>query len=143
VTTGDARLALLAEQEEGRGAMLDVLAVDAFSGDAIPVHLLTREAFALYLSRLAPGGILAVHISNKSLDLAPVVGRLAQELGLAGTLVQSNGGAGGVWSSRWALLARQGSELEAAGFSPGDAPLPVDPGRCWTDQYSNILSVMR
>ena len=72
---GDARLSLAAEPDQ----QFDVLAVDAFSGDAIPVHLLTKEAFALYLRHLKPGGILAIHTSNTYLDLNPVVQLLADD----------------------------------------------------------------
>ena len=76
IAMGDARLSLAAEPSQ----QYDVLAVDAFSGDAIPVHLLTKEAFALYLRHLKPGGILAVHTSNTYLDLAPVVQLLADDV---------------------------------------------------------------
>src|SRR5258708_40362705 len=74
MVTGDARLSLEAEPSQG----FDLLAVDAFSGDAIPVHLLTKEAFALYLRHLNRGGILAIHTSSTYLDLAPVVNLLAE-----------------------------------------------------------------
>ena len=78
VVTGDARLMLASHPD----ASLDVLVLDAFSSDAIPVHLITREAFALYLRKLAPGGVIAVHITNRYLDLAPVVGATARGVGL-------------------------------------------------------------
>src|SRR5262249_22100380 len=84
IVLGDARLKM---EEHGKDGEYGVIVVDAFSSDAIPVHLLTREAVALYVRRLAPDGIIALHISNRYLDLKPVAARIAQELGLAG-LVQ-------------------------------------------------------
>jgi spermidine synthase len=78
VRIGDGRLML--QDEASR--RFDVLVVDAFSGDAIPVHLLTREAVMLYLQRIKQGGVIALHVSNSHLDLRPVVGRIAADLGL-------------------------------------------------------------
>ena len=77
VLLGDARLTLEAQPSQ----QFDLMAIDAFSSDAIPVHLLTREAFALYFRHLKPTGILAVHVSNRYLDLVPVVSRNARDLG--------------------------------------------------------------
>jgi hypothetical protein len=101
IVTGDARHSL--EDERARGAPpWDVLVVDAYSGDSIPLHLATREAFQLYLDRLAPGGILAVHISNWHIDLAPLCKAVARtfDLQISGTL-------GHITGSRWVLLSRQ------------------------------------
>src|SRR5207247_1095260 len=109
VTTilGDARLAL----EHDPPLDLDVLALDAFSSDAIPVHLLTREAFALYLRHLrGADGVVAVHVSNKYLDLKPVVRGLAGALGLRAVLVDSPA-SGSVWSSDWVLVVRDDALL--------------------------------
>ena len=78
VAVGDGRLLL--QDEAAR--RFDVLVVDAFSGDSIPVHLLTREAVMLYRQRLKPGGVIALHVSNSHLDLRPVVGRIAADLGM-------------------------------------------------------------
>ena len=75
---GDARLSLEAEPPQ----KFDLLVLDAFSGDAIPTHLLTREAFDIYRRHLAPGGVIAVHVSNNYLRLAPVVRRLAENCGM-------------------------------------------------------------
>ncbi len=104
---GDGRLTL--ERESGQ--RFDLLALDAFSGDAIPVHLLSREAFELYFERLAPKGILAVHVSNSFLDLAPVVGRAAQALGKVARVIEvsedkSQNRAQSVW-----VLLREAEEL--------------------------------
>ena len=81
---GDARLSLDREPAEKK---FDVLALDAFSGDSIPAHLLTREAFAIYREHLAPGGVIAVHITNRYLYLAPVVRGIAKDAGLGMTRI--------------------------------------------------------
>ncbi len=141
IVPGDARLAL----ERERPREFDVFAVDAFSSDAIPVHLLTREALRVYLRHLrAPDGVLAVHISNRYLDLQPVVKGLAGDLGLEAGLV-SWMGLGGAWPSDWILLTRGGGLVgdpyvvpSGAGLSVRDRGLPV-----WTDNYSNLLRVMK
>jgi hypothetical protein len=143
VTTvlGDARLSL---EREGPQSF-DVLALDAFSSDAIPVHLLTREAVALYLRHLrGPDSVVAVHVSNKYLDLKPVVRALAGALGLRAALVDSRG-TGAVWSADWVLLLRDPSLLLDPEVDKATLPLVVDePGLpLWTDDYSNLLRVLR
>jgi hypothetical protein len=144
VVLGDARVSL-GQVEPGRYSLL---LLDAFSSDAIPVHLLTREAVSLYLSRLAPGGVLAFHLSNRHLALAPVVGRIAQELD-ATVLRQvmdtpdaaSTFGQAGY---EWLVLTRDSADLApVASTGRWHAP-PVRPGTpLWTDDYSNIISVLR
>lgn len=146
VVLGDARRSLAAEPEAG----FDVLILDAYSSDAIPVHLVTREALALYLHKLAPGGVLAFHISNLHLDLAPVFGALAADAHLA-CLIRDNTDvtfrelAAGKAPSIWLVMARQADELTAlAGDArwqpvrPAAQPLPV-----WTDDYSSLWRVFR
>lgn len=145
VHEGDGRL-LLAAQPKGK---FDVLLVDAFSGDSIPVHLLTREAFALYMERLAPGGSLAVHISNRYMNLAPVVGAIARDLGLAavhrvgenttvpGTQLPSH-------RAQVVVLARDRADLAVLVARPGWEALTQASGlRAWTDDYSNILAALQ
>lgn len=141
VRVGDGRLLLQAEAP-GR---FDVLVVDAFSGDAIPVHLLTREAVKLYRERLAPGGVIALHVSNSHLDLRAVVGRIAQELGLQWAYVVDAEGEGNraKSESHWILLARDRSVLDLPAILEATLPLPdLGHARAWTDDYSNILQVM-
>ncbi len=141
VVPGDARLAL--EHEPPRE--FDVLAVDAFSSDSIPVHLLTRDALAVYLRHLrAPEGVVAFHVSNRYLDLRPVMMGLAGRLGLRAALVVWPG-QDGSWPSDWILLTREGRLLEdtqvkaaAVTLAVGDPGLPV-----WTDDYSNLLRVIK
>jgi len=145
VVLGDARLSLTHEPDQS----FDLLVVDAYSSDAIPVHLVTREALALYLRKLAPGGRLAFHISNWHLDLEPVFANLARNAGLVclvrdDTAVPPGQLALGKSPSVWLVMSRHPDEL---------APLPRDPrwhpGRTddrrsiWTDDYSSLLSVFR
>ncbi len=122
VALGDGRLVLEREPPQA----YDVLVVDAFSSDAIPTHLLTREAFAAYLRHLAPGGVLAVHITNRYVDLKPVVRGAAVALGLEAEHVPSfENGTG--WSSDWMLLARDRALLDDEVVSA--ATLPPRGGR--------------
>jgi hypothetical protein len=145
VVLGDARLSL--ERELARGARqdFDVLAIDAFSSDAIPVHLLTREALDVYLARLArPDGILAIHISNRSLDLAPVVQGLARARRLAASLIDIEKKDETNWGSTWVLLARDRSVLDRSGLLPSSStPKPLRNIRLWTDDYSNLFQVLK
>jgi hypothetical protein len=144
VVVGDGRLTLA--DQRGR---FDLIIVDAFSSDAIPVHLLTREAFAAYLDRLAPGGSLLLHISNRNMDLRPVVAASAAAQGLAGRVRQgaADGSIGETFTAAAlvAMVARDAHALgpvaDAAGWQPLAAP---DDFRTWTDDYSNIIDpIMR
>jgi hypothetical protein len=141
IATGDARLSL----ERETAPPYDVFIADAFSGDAIPVHLLTREAFALYLRHLKPSGILAVHVSNNYLDLAPVVAQLASVCGLTARLVLSPKDNAHLYSQAdWILMTRDGSFFarpEIAGAAKIVAPRPGL--RLWTDDYNNLLQVFK
>jgi SAM-dependent methyltransferase len=148
VELGDARVRLEAVWRERPAEQYDVIIVDAFTSDAIPVHLLTREALRLYLEMLAPGGLLAIHISNRHLRLAPVVANLAEDAGLGGQLLMDEASAeteGGI-ESMWALLART---PEALGQLVADArwsaaKLEADPRiGVWTDDFNNVLSVFK
>jgi SAM-dependent methyltransferase len=140
VVPGDARLAL--QREEPRG--YDVLVVDAFSSDAIPVHLLTREAFELYARHLAPRGVLALHVTTRHLDLGPLIQSLAQATGqLAFEVLSAADEDRGQLDARWILVAAERSRLErprllAAGRLLEGADLP----RPWTDDHSNLLQVI-
>jgi hypothetical protein len=109
------------------------------------VHLLTREAVLLYRERIKPGGVMALHVSNSHLDLRPVVGRIAADLGLELAYVADGGVEGDVSKSAsdWILLANDRSVLDLPGIRDASSPMP-DLGRAkaWTDDYSNILQVM-
>jgi hypothetical protein len=144
VVIGDARVSL----GRARPAQFGVLILDAFSSDAIPVHLLTREALSLYLSRLAPNGIIALHISNLHLSLSPVLGRLAQDQGLVALWQREPATAGsladGKFPSEWMVLARTRADLGALADDPRWKAPDVAPATpLWTDDFSNILSVLR
>jgi hypothetical protein len=146
VVLGDGRLSL-AREPAGR---FDLLVLDAFSSDAIPVHLATREAVALYVSRLAPGGIVAFHVSNRYLDLGAVLGAIAAEAGLAARERADVGPQYDSWvlstrrlSSQWVALARTEAELaglDTARWRPVVRAASVRP---WTDDWSNLLAVFR
>jgi hypothetical protein len=141
---GDARLSL--ERELARGAKqgYDVLALDAFSSDSIPVHLITREAIDLYMQHVAPDGILAIHISNRFLDLKPVLANIAQSLGLKARLVSdSPTGSGSASITDWVLIARTDAPFAHASL---DVATPIEPDpslSLWTDQFNNLLDVLK
>jgi hypothetical protein len=140
VVIGDARLSL-----QQRTDLHDVIVLDAFSSDSIPIHLLTREAVQLYLSRLNPGGVLAIHISNNHLNLLPVVAGVMRDLGLVGRfqLQESSNISTGKYGSHWALLARSETALGALATDSRWKPLQPGEQRTWTDDFSNIWSVLR
>jgi hypothetical protein len=144
VVIGDARVSLGRARPEQFG----VLILDAFSSDAIPVHLLTREALSLYLSRLAPNGIIALHISNLHLSLSPVLGRLAEDQGLVALWQREPATAGslaeGKFPSEWMVIARSRADLGALIDDPRwKPPVIAADTPLWTDDFSNILSVLR
>jgi spermidine synthase len=139
VALGDGRLALEREAPQG----YDVLVVDAFSSDAIPTHLLTREAFVAYLRHLADGGVLAVHVTNRYLDLKPVVRGAAKALSLQVEHLPSFE-RGVLWSSDWMLLARERVLLEDEVVSAATLPhLGRGPEVLWTDDWSDLFRVLR
>ena len=144
VVQGDARLSLERELAERKPQRFDVLAIDAFSSDSIPVHLLTREAVSVYLAHLArPDGILAVHISNRYLDLEPVVKSIADDLHLDASLIDVEDG-GTFWGSTWILLSPEGDVLQRSGID--ESAEELDAGkhvRLWTDDYSNLFQVLK
>ena len=144
VVLGDARLTL-AEEPDGR---FDLLILDAFSSDAIPMHLLTREAVALYVDKLAEDGLLVMHISNRFLDLKPVVARIVAQAGYAALggfrdeIDPDTDSAGS--PSHWVLLTRHQATLD--GLSLGEVWQPLETpaaGRVWSDDFSNLLEVIR
>jgi hypothetical protein len=140
VVTGDARLMLEASADR-----YDLIVLDAFSSDTVPVHLLTREAVAGYLSRLAPHGVIVMHISNRHLDLAPVVANVAQSFGLAAFLREDDS------SGDLMTTLKANARLVVLARAPADTGsvardwTPLQPDRSsalWTDDYSNILGIM-
>ena len=141
IILGDARLSLESESSQ----QFDVLAVDAFSGDAIPVHLLTKEAFAVYYRHLKPDGILAVHTSNTFLNLAPVVKLLAEDADYATRLIASDEEVSQMLSSAdWVLVTRNQEFLNRPETFAGSQTIEVPTGlRLWTDDYNNLYEILR
>ncbi len=149
IVLGDARLKLAG----ARDGQYRLIVLDAFSGDAIPMHLITREALALYLRILAPGGLIAFHITNQHLDLAPVLGNLAQDANLNCTIeddstLTEQQASDGKLGSRWVVMARNKEDLahlvasadSLASWRPLEGQADT---RVWTDDYSNLLTVIR
>ena len=141
---GDARLSL----ERDAPQNFDVLAVDAFSGDAIPVHLITREALGVYLRQVKPDGIVAFHLSNRFLRLIPVVARLAKEQGVRATLVSDDpddDDDSPRSRSDWVLVSKSRAALARPQIlERGGEPAEDEKGwRSWTDDYSNLAQILK
>ncbi len=142
VVIGDARLSLQAAPDD----TFDLLILDAFSSDAIPVHLLTAEAFAMYRRRLAPGGVIMAHISNRYLDLEPVLGRVTQETGLFGVIQYHEQGTSQPmlrYPSIWVVMARSPDDIIELAPDRRWEPLRGANAPLWTDDYVNILGALR
>jgi len=139
VIADDGRLALEREPPQS----FDVIVLDAFSDDSIPTHLLTREAFQVYAGRLRPGGIIAVHITNRYLDLYPVVAAAAEAIGRKIVPIHSEADpARQISMADWAVLPASGEGFqELARFSRSDPPRRST--RAWTDDYSNLFGALR
>jgi hypothetical protein len=147
VTTilGDARISLERELAEGQPQNFDVLVLDTFSSDSIPVHLVTKEAFDLYLKHLAPDGIIAAHISNLHLDLKPVFWQLARYYSLHVVLVDYPGDDMGGYPTEWLLLARDPALLEIPAIRSHAVDLDdySTDLQLWTDDYSNLFQILK
>lgn len=143
IVTGDARMSLERELREGMNQQFDVLVVDAFNSDSIPVHLATREAIGVYLRHLAPGGILLFHISNRNLDLMPVVVEHAAHNGLNALKVVTPAEPDeGRLESTWALLTNNTAVLNNPEIrSRSRYQLPD--GIKWTDRFAGLWQIMK
>jgi len=144
ISLGDARLTLEREAPQG----FDVLAVDAFSSDAIPVHLITREALGVYLRHVRPHGIVAFHVSNRFLDLVPVVAGIAREHGVHAVVVRDepDDDDDSLRSkSDWVLVSRDAAALQGQAIvDAGAEPAEDRPDwRTWTDDYSNLIQILK
>ena len=136
---GDARLSLEREPPQG----FDVLAVDAFAGDSIPVHLITVEAFTEYLRHMKPDGVIAFHVSNRFLDLKPVLLAIAERHGLHYAYIHETGESGAT-TSDWVLLTRNRRFLLQPRIVEATEPVVPRPDwRTWTDDYNNLVQVFR
>ena len=141
VFLGDARLVL----DNQPSQQFDVLVIDAFSGDSVPVHLLTREAFAIYLRHLKPGGVLAMHVTNRFLDLPPVVKAEGESFGMTVKMIKNDGDRSQeIYAAAWTLISTDQQFFEQDGLKgvvqeiPARAELPL-----WTDDYSSVFSVLK
>jgi hypothetical protein len=145
IALGDARLSLQRELEHDDALRFDVLAVDAFSSDSIPAHLLTRQALELYTRRMADGGIIAVHISNRFLDLKPVLANLAADLHLNARLVRDEpDDTARASSSDWVLIAARAEAFDQAPFADRVETLELNSRvGLWTDQFNNLLGIIK
>ncbi len=144
VVLGDARVQLRTAPDAHYG----MLVLDAFSSDSIPIHLLTRGALQLYQAKLADGGILAFHVSNRRLDLEPIVARLAADAGLAGCDwqdfdISAADRFDGKETSEWIVLSRRVELVRQLERSGRWRPLSVSNGVLWTDDFSNLLTALR
>jgi SAM-dependent methyltransferase len=135
---GDARLSLSRQEDQH----FDVLVLDAFSGDAIPVHLLTTEAFALYRRHLAPGGVIAIHLTNKHLDLGPVAWAVCKQAGLScvGFLTTADQSP---YPSAWALASEDRAFLHSLRSQPAYKDPKMRPMQPWTDDHAPLFPVFR
>lgn len=146
VVPGDARISLERELAAGQPQNFDVLVLDTFSSDSIPVHLVTKEAFAIYLQHLAPDGVIAAHISNRNLDLQPVFWKMAQEYHLSIVRVdraaqEDDDG----FPSEWILLSRDPTLFEIPAIHSKVISLEnySTTLKLWTDDYSNLFQILK
>jgi hypothetical protein len=120
--------------------------MDAFTSDAVPVHLITKEAYKMYLGHMKKDGVLAINISNRYLDLEPVVAQAAAELGLSGVLVADDGDLESYYTgSSWILMSADPSIFKHKNFQGAEVTnLKPKPGfRAWTDDFSNIIRILK
>ena len=144
VVLGDARLSLERELSEGSPQGYDIFMIDAFTSDAIPAHLLTKEAFEIYLSHLNHDGVMAVHITNRHIDLAPVLHALAQHFGLKEAVIESVKDSKVSMSATWTLLSRNSGFMNNPAIQSAKSTFDEIPEiRLWTDDYSNLYQVLR
>jgi spermidine synthase len=144
VLTGDARLRM----KEAADGSFDLIVLDAFSADSIPTHLLTAEAVELYKTKLAPGGMIVFHVSNRSLDLEPLLGKVAQRAGLiaVGCDDMLDDVEVGKLRSHWVMLVAREEDRGPLGAKKSArwltvVPLPGAP--LWTDDFSNVLRALK
>jgi spermidine synthase len=142
VVLGDGRLTL----QKMPNASQDLLVMDAFTSDAVPVHLLTREALAMYLTKLKEDGVLVYHISNRYLDLKPVLAGLAADAGIEAFIQEYDAppNTPSAFGSTWVVMARRGPTVEyIRADGRWQALKPATQDRLWTDHYSNIFTALK
>ena len=140
LSLGDARLSLEREAPHD----FDVLVVDAFSSDSIPVHLITREAMAVYLKHLKPGGAIAFHVTNRFLKLAPVVKQIADSYGLHTSLIIDDAEESDYSKTDWVLVTRDKNLLSGEAFAGKTSAIDAIPGlKLWTDDFNNLFQILK
>jgi MFS family permease len=145
IVPGDARLSLKSELASDGPENFDLLVLDTFNGDAMPLHLLTREAFEIYLKHLKPNGIMAINVSNRYFNLPLEVYRLADAFDLGAALIENSGDAIQSYDSVWMLLTRDRNYLNLPAITTVSQPRPAIPAglRVWTDDYSNLVQILK
>jgi len=147
VVLGDARISMEKELKQHGSRKFDILAVDAFSGDAIPVHLLTQEAFELYFRHLNEEGILAIHISNMYVGLEPLIYNMAKNFNRETALVEEDKNKSeGIKSSTWILISNNQSFMKHSrvlAHTNSWPPIVHQKKIIWTDDYSNLVGLLK
>src|ERR1043165_6477368 len=146
VVMGDARLTMEREVADGGSQKFDLLALDAFSSDAIPVHLLTRESFAIYLKQLNANGIIAVHVSNRYLDLRPIVQNLADHFQLSYAIIPDDyEEKWWIYRTTWILVTRDKAllEVEAIKDKTEEPPKKRLTNTLWTDDCASLYPIVK
>jgi spermidine synthase len=145
VITGDARISMESELRRNHPQFFDVLVIDAFTGDAIPIHLLTKEVFEIYLHEIKSDGVIALHITNAHLDLRPLMLKIAEHFRLHYAFLHSQGDGMITTHSDWVLLSHDQTAMDliATPAEQNTAEQQTSKVRLWTDQYSNLFSVAR
>ncbi len=145
VVLGDARVALEEELLSEGSQNFDLLVIDTFSGDTIPLHLLTKEAFEIYLQHLNEGGIIAINVSNRLFDLPVAVFRLADEFALNAVLIENKGDGIRSYDSVWMLLTSDPVLLQLPFIAEraSERPSSASNFRLWTDDFSNLFSILK
>ena len=142
VFLGDARIVLEGQLRRDEAQRFDLLAIDAFSSDAIPIHLLTEESFKIYVGHLQRDGILALHVTNRYVDLIPVVARLAKAVGMNAIYIENYADDDrSVESSDWILLTNNQAFLDTVAMYEDEEPMPP-PGPLWTDDFSSVYEII-
>jgi SAM-dependent methyltransferase len=144
IALGDARLSMERELADGTAMPFDVIAVDAFSSDSIPVHLITREALDVFLKHLKPDGVVAFHVSNRFLKLAPVVKQIAENAGAEAIDVIDDPDDDDYASSEWVLVTRNHALLDNPVIKKATTAIEPIPGLpMWTDQFNNLFKILK
>ncbi len=145
VVLGDGRLSLEREMEMGQSQQFDLLVIDAFTGDSIPVHLITREAFKLYLQHLAPEGVLAIDITNIHLDLQPIIVSMAEAFNMEYAIIYNAGDGLRSENALWAILSNDKKFMNIPLINTRKRTQVAVPKnfRAWTDDYSNLFQILK